>query len=128
MKNNMETSKKIALFAAICFAAVLIYSMVLFGYDMYIGNSSDPTMLVALITVSGAAFGTTCAFYYNKAKGENLFKLKREFLQDKYTILQEFHLLNDEYVESEIMNEVEEIESDFDEEEDIVNQEITYNE
>lgn len=125
---KMETSKKIALFASICFATVLLFSMAVFGYESYIGTYSDPTLLVGLVTVSGAAFGTTCAFYYNKSKGENLFKLKRSFLEYKYSLLKDMNLLNNEYLEAEITEEVEEIEADFDEEENIVNQEITYNE
>ena len=125
MKKKMETSKKITLFISICFALVLLFSMVVFGYESYTGNRSDSTLLVALVTVSGAAFGTTCAFYYNKAKGENLFKLKQSFLKFKYSLLQDMDLLD---VNSEVMDEIEEIESDFDEEEDLVNEEITYNE
>ena len=125
MKKKMETSKKITLFISICFAIVLLFSMLAFGYESYTGNQSDSTLLVALVTVSGTAFGTTCAFYYNKAKGENLFKLKRSFLEYKYSLLKDMDLLD---VESEISEEVAKIESDFNEEEDLVNQEITYNE
>lgn len=128
MKKKMETSKKIALFASICFAIVILFSMAVFIYESYIGDYTDPTMLVTLISISGAAFGTTCAFYYNKAKGENLFKLKRSFLEYKYSLLKEMNLLDQDSLESEIINEIEEIESDFNEEEDVINQEITYNE
>lgn len=128
MKKKMETSKKIALFSAICFAVVLLFSMAVFIYETFIGSYSDPTMLVTLITISGATFGTTCAFYYNKAKGENLFKLKQTFLEYKYSRLKDMNLLNQEDIESEILNDFEEIEADFDEEENIINEEITYNE
>ena len=124
MKKKMETSKKIALFSAICFAIALLFSMATFIYESYTGSYSDPTMLIALISVSGATFGTTCAFYYNKAKGENLFKLKKSFLKDKYTLLKEMQMLD---MREEIINEIEEIEYKFDEEENIANQEITYN-
>lgn len=128
MKNKMETSKKIALFSAICFAAVILFSMAVFIYESCTESYSDSTMLVTLITVSGAAFGTTCAFYYNKAKGENLFKLKRSFLKYKYSILQDMKVLDEDYAESEIEKEIDNIEEDFEEEETLLNQEITYNE
>ena len=128
MKNKMETSKKIALFSAICFAVVLLFSMAAFIYESIVCSYSDSTMLITLISVSGATFGTACAFYYNKAKGENLFKLKRSFLKYKYSILQDMKVLDEDYAESEVEKEIDNIEEDFEEEETLLNQEITYNE
>ena len=48
---------------------------------------------------------------YLPGQEENLFKLKRSFLEYKYTLLKDMDLLD---VESEIVSEVEEIENDFD--------------
>ena len=84
-KTSLEMSKKFAIFSCICFFIVLILSGISIVY-----NVSDYEIIVTLITVSGTAFSTTIAFYYNKAQKENLYKLKRELLKDRYTYLKEF--------------------------------------
>ena len=126
MKPQMETSKKLAWLAGICFLASVIYSILIFTYSVITDKMCDFAILITLLTVTGAAFGTTCAFYYNKAKGENLFKLKRSFLEYKYQILQEMNAMTEEYMQEEIEEEVNKIECDFDEQEDSIEEEITH--
>ena len=128
MKKKMETSKKIAIFSAICFATILLFSMGMFAYNAYYSNQYDDTMLVTLITVAGAVFGTTCAFYYTKSKAENLYKMKVSFLKEKYEILNDFGALDEDRALQEMEEEFTKIEDDFNEDEDLVNEEITYNE
>ena len=127
MKKKMETSKKLALFSSICFATVLIFSIVLFGYSVYMDKMIDYTMLITIITVTGAAFGTTCAFYYNKARAENLIKLQTSSLKTKYLILKDIGSLDECRVQAELDNEMSEIESVLDSETMIASQEISYN-
>ena len=126
MHNKIETSKKLAWLAGICFLSTIIYSILIFTYSVVTDKACDFTMIITLITITGATFGTTCAFYYNKSKSENLFKMKRSFLKYKYQILSEMHIMTDEYAQSEIETEVNKIECDFDETEDAVEEDITY--
>jgi hypothetical protein len=123
----METSKKLAWLAGICFLVAIIYSILIFTYSIVTDKMCDCTVLVTLITVTGAAFGTTCAFYYNKSKGENLFKMKFSFLQYKYQILRDMDAFTEEYMKEEVENEVDKIECDLDEKEDYIAEDITYN-
>ena len=117
---------------------VLIYSMVIFAYGIfscktygeysaYNYTATDYTMLITLITVTGATFGTTTAFYYNKSKYENVNKIQRSFLKSKYLILKEINALDECRIQSELENELAKIEYDADNEKSSANQEITYN-
>lgn len=123
----METSKKLAWFSGICFAIVLVFSMIVFGYSIRTNIMPDYTILVTLITITGAAFGATCAFYYNKARTENAIKLQTSSLKTRYLILKDIGSLDEHRVQTELDNELSEIESLIDNEVSTTNQEITYN-
>ena len=123
---KVETSKKLAWLSGICFVIALVYSICIFTYGVLNDISCDFTMLITLITVTGAAFGVTCSMYYNKSRFENTIKIKQGFLREKYTILKEIGVLDCDRAISEIEEEFSEIEEDADNEADSANQEITY--
>ena len=127
MKNKIETSKKLAWFSGICFALSVIYGMILFAYGAYAGTILDFTLPITLITVTGAVFGVVMATYSNKSRYENTTKIQQGFLREKYTILKEIGVLDNHRAVQEIEDELIEIESDFDTEKSMSNQEITYN-
>ena len=107
-KTSLEMSKKFAIFSCICFFIVLILSGISIVY-----NVSDYEIIVTLITVSGTAFSTTIAFYYNKAQKENLYKLKRELLKDRYTYLEEFQVMTDEKADYEMEKALDDLEGEL---------------
>ena len=107
-KTSLEMSKKFAIFSCICFFIVLILSGISIVY-----NVSDYEIIVTLITVSGTAFSTTIAFYYNKAQKENLYKLKRELLKDRYTYLKEFQVMTDEKADYEMEKALDDLEGEL---------------
>ena len=125
-EKNIQTSKKLAWFSGICFAIVLLYSMATFSYCAIKDKSCDFAMLIALITTTGAVFGTTCAFYYTKSKGENLFKIKRSFLKIKYLILKNIDALDKDRIKVEIEKELSAIDGDFDIDEKKIKEDIVY--
>ena len=127
MKKKMETSKKLAWLSGICFIITLIYAMVIFAYSTMADKACDFTMLVTLITTTGAVFGTTVAFYYNKSKNENAIKLKRSFLKIKYIILKAIGSLDEARINMELENELSKIECDLDTIEEKAKEDITYN-
>ena len=114
MKNKMETSKKIILFAGIIFALSVIYTMISCSVSLSLDAYIDWTSIVALLTSTGGAFGTACGFYYTKARLENVYKLRMAFLREKYTILKEIGALDDSRAKMEIENEVESIDGRLD--------------
>ena len=67
----MEFSKLILVVAGIANIALMIFACIM------IWRTEDLTPLSYLITVTAAEVGTGTAFYYNKAKTENLVKLQR---------------------------------------------------
>jgi hypothetical protein len=127
MKQKTETSKKLAWFSGICFALTLLFSMGVFVYSLIFNMMVDFTLPITLASVTGAVFGTACAFYYNKSKSENLFKIKRSFLKIKYLILKIINSLDELRVQCELENELSKIESDLDMEEEKLKEDITYN-
>lgn len=126
-KKRMETSKKLAWFSGICFAIVLVYSMLIFTYCTIINGVCDATLAITLVTVTGAVFGVTVAFYYNKSRFENVIKLQKSTLKSKYLILKDINALDESRVQMELDNELSKIESDIESEKIMSNQEITYN-
>ena len=124
---KIETSKKLAYLSGICFVVTLLYSIGIFTYSVVCDKLCDFTMLITLITVTGAAFGTTTAFYYSKAKFENIIKLQKSTLKTKYLILKDINALDEMRVQTELENELFKIESDIGNEKTMSNQEITYN-
>ena len=119
-KQKMETSKKLAWFSGICFAVAILYSMLA-------GTISDSAILITLITVTGAVFGVTMATYMNKGRYENIVKIQKGFLREKYTILKELGVLDNSRAIQDMEEEFTEIENDYDNEKSMANQEITYN-
>lgn len=127
MKKKLETSKKLAWLSGMCFVVALLYSIGIFTYSVVCDKLCDFTMLITLITVTGAAFGVTCTMYYNKARYENIIKLQKSTLKTKYLILKDINALDEMRVQTELENELFKIESDIDNEKTMSNQEITYN-
>ena len=128
MKKKIETSKKIAWFSGICFAVSLIYSMFMYAYGVIYDKMCDVTFLVALNTVTGSAFATTSAFYYNKARHENVIKIQKCILKIKYLILKNIGLLDEYRVQAEIDSELSKIESTFENESAEIQQNIIQSE
>ena len=124
---KMETSKKLAWLSGVCFIVALVYSMCVFTYSVMNDVSCDFSMLITLITVTGATFGVTCSMYYNKARFENTIKIQQSYLREKYTVLKEIGALDCDRAVAEIEEEFTEIEEDTDNEADLANEEITYN-
>lgn len=127
MKKKMETSKKLSWFSGTCFVVSIVYGVVIFTYGTYTGNMYDFTLPITLITTTGAVFGVTMASYMNKSRYENTVKIQKDFLKEKYIILQEMGLLDNNRATQEIEDVLSEIESEFDNEKSMTNQEITYN-
>ena len=124
---KMETSKKLAWFSGTCFALSVIYSILIFTYGTWVGVMCDFTLPITLVTVTGAVFGVVMATYSNKSRYENTIKIQQGFLREKYSILKEIGVLDNDRAVQEIEEEFTEIENDFDNEKSVANQEITYN-
>ena len=124
---KIETSKKLAYLSGICFVVALVYSIGIFTYSVMNDVSCDFSMLITLITVTGAAFGVTCSMYYNKSRFENTIKIQQSYLREKYTILKEIGALDCDRAVAEIEEEFTEIEEDADNEAELANEDITYN-
>lgn len=127
IKNKVETSKKLAWFSGICFAVAILYTMFIFTYCVMTGSMCDFTLPITLVSVTGAAFGVTMVTYGNKSRFENVIKLQNASLKLKYLILKAVGLLDEYRIQSELDSELSKIESDFDNEKSMSNQEITYN-
>lgn len=127
MKKTMETSKKLAWVSGVCFVVILLYSMFMFTYSVINETLCDFAILITLITTSGAVFGTTTAFYYNKSRRENTVKLQRSFLKSKYLILKDINALDEYRIKSEIETELSKIDCGLEEEMNVADQEVTYN-
>ena len=84
-------------------------------------------MLITLITVTGAVFGTTTTFYYNKSKSENIFKIRRSFLKLKFLILKVINSLDETRTQTELENELSKIDDGLNEAEMVANQDVEYN-
>lgn len=127
IKNKIQTSKKLAVFSCICFAIILVFSMVAFGYCAIQDKSPDMTVLITLITVTGGVVGVTMVSYSNKSRYENVIKEQRKSLKSKYLILKDIGSLDEDRLKMEIEDELAKIESDAETEKAASNQEITYN-
>lgn len=127
MKNKIQTSKKLAWFSGICFAVAVVYSVLIFAYGVYMGAMCDFTLPITLLTVTGAVFGVTMVAYNSKSRYENVTKIQKDYLREKYTILKELGVLDHSRAITEIEDEFAEIEENADNEKNLANQEITYN-
>ena len=122
----MEFSKKIVLTTGIIFALVILICLGIFVYCTIYSVIYDWTGIVALLTVSGSVFGTSVAVYMNKAKFENVNKIKRSFLREKYEILKDIGVLDSFRAQSEIEEEINQIDSRLDMAEEESLTEINY--
>jgi hypothetical protein len=127
MKQKIETSKKLAWFSGICFAASVIYGILIFTYGVYTNTMCDFTLPITLMTVTGAVFGVTMVAYNSKSRYENVTRIQQNYLREKYTILKELGVLDSIRAISEIEDEFTEMEDNADNEKNLANQEITYN-
>lgn len=126
-KQKKQTSKKLAWFSGTCFALAVIYSILAFTYGVYFNIMCDFTLLITLITVTGAVFGVTMVAYNSKSRYENVTTIQQNYLREKYTILKELGVLDSSRAISEIEDEFIELEANADNERAMANQEITYN-
>jgi hypothetical protein len=124
---KMETSKKLAWFSGICFAVAVMYSVLIFAYGVIVGVMCDFALPITLITVTGAVFGVTMVAYNSKSRYENVTKIQKDFLREKYSILKDIGVLDHNRAVMEIEEEFTEIEVNADNEKSMANQEITYN-
>lgn len=127
VKSPMTNSQKLAWFSGICFAISIIYSILIFTYGVFSESMCDFTVLMTLITVSGAVFSVTMVSYGNKSRYENVTKIQQGFLREKFSILKDMGVLDNGRAIQEIEDEFMEIENDADNERSMAKQEITYN-
>jgi len=127
IKNKIQTSKKLAVFACVCFALSILFGMVAFAYCAIMDKSPDMTLPITIITITGGAFGVTIATYSNKARYENVIKEQRKTLKAKYLILKDVGSMDEDRLKMEIEDELSKIESDAETEKSSSNQEVSYN-
>lgn len=106
LKKKIETSKIIVLATGSIFAVVIAVCLYLFIYCTIYSVYFDWTGIVTLLTISGTVFSTAIATYEAKAKAENVNKIKRSFLREKYDILKEMGVLDYGRAQAEIENEI----------------------
>lgn len=107
-KNNTEFSKLILHQTMAIFIIQLIAAMV------FAWNGKDTSIFVYTIPSTAGIFGATIVFYLNKAKIENVFKGKIEFLKFKLDMLNnsptEYHV----HIASELQKIDESLDSKID--------------
>ena len=114
MKNQMETSKKFVIFTGIIFILMLLFCTGAFLYFTLSGAICDWTLLVTIATVSAAPFATATGFYFSKAKTENKIKLQTAFMKEKYKVLYDMGALDYERAQTEIEDQIEDVETEID--------------
>lgn len=125
--STVQTSKKLAWFSGTCFAVAIIYCMITYARGAKDGGLYDTSMLVTLLSTTGAVFGVTMIAYNSKSRYENVVKIQKGYLREKYDILKEMGVLDYSRAISEIEEEFSDIEETADNEKLLANQEITYN-
>lgn len=123
----MTNSQRLAWFSGVCFAIAIVYSMLIFTFGVFSGSMCDFAMLITLISVTGAVFSVTMVSYASKSRYENVTKIQQGFLREKFSILKEIGVLDNNRAIQEIEDEFNEIENEADNERSRANQEITYN-
>ena len=118
LKKKIETSKIIVLATGLIFAVVIAVCLYLFIYCTIYSVYFDWTGIVTLLTISGTVFSTAIATYEAKAKAENINKIKRSFLREKYDILKEIGVLDYGRAQAEIENEISNIDYKLETEEE----------
>lgn len=93
-----EFSKKILDQTKVIFISQLIAALIF----AWLGK--DTSIFSYTIPVTGGAFGAAVVFYLNKAKMENVFKGKIEFLKFKLSLLKSTPEEHHEEIESELVN------------------------
>lgn len=78
----METSKKLLLWAGVIFAVTVAIGIVAAF------SGIDITLFVAVIGVTGGVFGSAIVSYENKAKMENIIKIKMAIIKFRLAISQ----------------------------------------
>ena len=79
-KKRMEASKKLLLSAGIIFAI----SVAIGTIAAIVG--ADPTFFIAVIGITGGVFGSAIVSYENKAKMENIIKIKMAIIKFRLAI------------------------------------------
>ena len=96
-KKNIETSKKLLQQTRAIFIGTLICAVIFsaLGYDL--------SIFIYAIPAAGAVYGAAIGFYLNKAKMENIFKGRVDFLKVKLELLNKYPQ-HQEVIEEEINN------------------------
>lgn len=79
-RKKMETSKKLLLCAGVIFAI----SVAIGTISTTVG--ADPTFFMAVIGITGGVFGSAIVSYENKAKMENVVKIKMAIIKFRLAI------------------------------------------
>lgn len=96
MNRKKEFSKRILFWTMMIFISQLIASLVFSWYE------KDTSIFIYTIPSCGGIFGAAIVFYLNKAKIENVFKGKIEFLKLKLEMTKDYPVNNREEIEQEI--------------------------
>lgn len=94
--NKKEFSKKILHQTMLIFISQLIASLI------FAWNGKDTSIFMYTIPSTAGIFGAAIIFYLNKAKIENVFKGKIDFLKLKMEMLQNNPYEQHEHIESEL--------------------------
>lgn len=112
-KTSVETSKKLLIFIAILFLFSICLSAAIYLYTLTACIECSYEFLITIVTVSGGSFSTAAGFYYNKAKTENIYKLKKDLLKDRYEYLKEFQVMNDDKADYEMEQALDDLETEL---------------
>lgn len=102
----MEFSKKIVICTGAIFTFTVIACVILVGYFTINGIMFDWANITSIITIVGGAFTASITTYSVKAKMENIYKIKKSFLQEKYDLLSKAGMLTPDYAQQELSEEI----------------------
>lgn len=94
---NKEFSKRLLNWTRIVFIACLFAAM------LFAWFGKDTTVFIYIIPSVGGTYGAAIVFYLNKAKMENVFKGKVEFLKIKLQMMQKYPKEQQSVIESELL-------------------------
>lgn len=95
-KPKKEYSKKIVFWTGVLFVSQIIAAL------FFSWNSKDTSIFMYTIPSTAGIFGAAIIFYLNKAKIENVFKGKIDFLKLKMEMLHDSPIEQHEHIESEL--------------------------
>lgn len=95
IKKNIETSKRLLQQTRAIFIGTLICAVI------FSALSYDLSIFIYAIPATGAVYGAAIGFYLNKAKMENIFKGRIDFLKVKLELLNKYPQ-HQEVIEEEI--------------------------